>query len=503
MVRIRFPRLAYNPISIVGAILAVGTTVLIASLLYIHAVQKEWNPYLGVVVYMVLPPVLIFGLVLIPIGMLRQRRIFEKTGAAPAPQWPRIDLNLRTHRNAFFVFLFGSIVFGLIGIVGGYQAYNYTESVTFCGETCHTIMTPEHTAYQNSPHARVACVECHVGPGAGWYAKSKLSGLYQVYATARNIYPRPIPTPIKNLRPAQETCEECHWPEKFFGMQLRRFDHYMYDDANTHWPVSMLVKTGGGDPQLTETSGIHWHMNISVKVEYVARDQRREDIPWIRVTDREGRITIYQDKTSPLTAEQLSAAEIRRMDCVDCHNRPSHKYNPPDRLVDLAISTGQTDPALPAVKRIATQAMAVEYGTTDAALDSIADQILASYTENHPEILQTNRGALDRAIAATQQYFSQNVFPEMKVRWDRYPDNLGHFIYPGCMRCHDGDHVSDQGEVVSRDCKSCHIIIMQGSGERAQMAVTSEGLEFVHPEEAIGDAWRETGCYECHTGTQP
>ena len=502
MARIRFPRLAYNPISILGAVISAGTAVLIAALLYVHAVQADWNPYLGIVVYMILPPVLILGLVLIPVGMIRQRRIFKKTGRAPVPQWPYIDLNLRTHRNAFFVFLFGSVGFGLIGIVGGYQAYHYTESVTFCGKTCHTVMTPEHTAYQNSPHARVACTECHVGPGAGWYAKSKLSGLYQVYATATNVFPRPIPTPIKSLRPAQETCEQCHWPEKFFGMQLRRFDHYMYDEGNTHWPVSMLVKTGGGDPKLTEANGIHWHMNISVKVEYIARDDRREDIPWIRVTDRGGRVTIYQDKSSPLTEEQMRTAEIRRMDCMDCHNRPSHKYNPPDRLMDLAIATGQIEPALPGIKRIGTEAMAGEYETQEDALAAIADKILGSYTEKHPEIIESNRAAVDRAIVATQQYFAQNMFPEMKVRWDRYPDNLGHLIYPGCMRCHDGDHASDAGEVVSRDCSSCHIIMMQGSGERAQMAATPGGLEFSHPED-IGEEWRETECYECHTGTQP
>jgi hypothetical protein len=285
-------------------------------------------------------------------------------------------------------------------------------------------------------------------------------------------------------------------------MQMRRFDHYMYDEGNTHWPVSMLVKTGGGDPKLTEANGIHWHMNISVKVEYIARDDRREDIPWIRVTDRGGRVTIYQDKSSPLTEEQMRTAEIRRMDCMDCHNRPSHKYNPPDRLMDLAIATGQIEPALPGIKRIGTEAMAGEYETQEDALAAIADKILGSYTEKHPEILESNRAAVDRAIVATQQYFAQNMFPEMKVRWDRYPDNLGHLIYPGCMRCHDGDHASDAGEVVSRDCSSCHIIMMQGSGERAQMAATPGGLEFSHPED-IGEEWRETECYECHTGTQP
>jgi hypothetical protein len=502
MASLRFPRLAYNKISFAGAIIAGVVAALIVILLAIHSSQESWNPYLGIFVYMVLPPILILGLVLIPIGMIRQKRIIKKTGQAPVPQWPYIDLNLRTHRNAFFVFVFGTIAFVLIGAIGGYQAYHYTESVTFCGKTCHAIMEPEHTAYQNSPHARVACTECHVGSGAGWYAKSKLSGLYQVYATIRDIYPRPIPTPIESLRPAQETCEQCHWPAKFFGNQLRRFDHYMYDGENKHWPVSMLVKTGGGEPKLTETGGIHWHMNISVKIDYIARDDKRQDIPWVRITKPDGTSVVYQDSDKPLSDEEIRAAEIRRMDCVDCHNRPSHKYNAPDYLIDRAIVTGQIDPALPAIKRVAVEALAGEYETEGAALAAISEKISGFYKEEHPEVFDSSRAALDRAIAAAQDYYAQNMFPEMKVRWDRYPENIGHFIYPGCMRCHDGEHADDTGEVISRNCTSCHVIMMQGGGERAQMAETLDGLEFVHPED-IGEEWRETECYECHTGTQP
>jgi hypothetical protein len=502
MRRLRFPRLAYNATSIAGAVIAGVVAVLIVVLLGVHAFQESWNPYLGIFVYMVLPPILVLGLVLIPVGMIRQKRIIKRTGTAPVPQWPYIDLNLRTHRNAFFVFVFGTVAFALIGAIGGYQAYHYTESVTFCGKTCHVIMKPEHTAYQNSPHARVACTECHVGSGAGWYAKSKLSGLYQVYATLRDIYPRPIPTPIENLRPAQETCEQCHWPAKFFGNQLRRFDHYMYDDANTHWPVSMLVKTGGGAPELTETGGIHWHMNISVKIDYIARDDRRQDIPWVRISKADGSTVIYQDQDNPLTEEEIKTAEIRRMDCVDCHNRPSHKYGAPDYLVDRAIVAGGIDASLPSIKRIAVEALAGDYETEQAALAAIAEKISGVYREEHPEVLETKRAALDRAIAAVQESFAQNMFPEMKVRWDRYPENIGHFIYPGCMRCHDGEHVSESGQAISRDCSSCHVIIAQGSGDRARMAGTQDGLEFVHPED-IGDEWRETECYECHTGTQP
>jgi hypothetical protein len=190
------------------------------------------------------------------------------------------------------------------------------------------------------------------------------------------------------------------------------------------------------------------------------------------------------------------------MDCIDCHNRPSHKYNPPDNLIDIAIHTGQADHSIPGIKAVAVEAMDVEYETETEALDGIAEQILGHYSDTAPEFLESNRGAIDRAIAGTQAAFAKNIFPEMKVRWDRYPDNLGHFIYPGCMRCHDGEHVSESGRTVTRDCKSCHVIILQGGGDRAQMATTDDGLEFVHPED-IGEAWMETECYECHTGTQP
>jgi len=276
----------------------------------------------------------------------------------------------------------------------------------------------------------------------------------------------------------------------------------MYDDANTHWPVNMLVKTGGGEPKLTETGGIHWHMNISVKIDYIARDDRRQDIPWVRVTRPDGTAAVFQSQDKPLSEEEIRTAEIRRMDCVDCHNRPSHKYNSPDYLIDRAIVTGQIDSTLPAIKRAAVEALAGEYETEEAALAAISEKITGFYEEEHPEILDSSRAALDRAIAAAQDYYAENMFPEMKVRWDRYPENIGHFIYPGCMRCHDGEHLDAGGKAISRDCTSCHVIMMQGGGERAEMAETLDGLEFVHPED-IGDEWRETECYECHTGTQP
>jgi nitrate/TMAO reductase-like tetraheme cytochrome c subunit len=500
MIGSKFPRLIYNKISVAGLSLAAITGVTLILFLVGGGVA---NPYVGVFAYMILPPIVLVGLLLVPIGMVRQYKRVQRLGRAALPRWPLIDFNNKTHRNAFLAFLVGGFLYITLAAVGGYQAFHHTESVEFCGMTCHAVMKPEHVAYQNSAHARVLCVACHVGEGAGWYAKSKLSGAYQVYATALNKYPRPIPTPIKNLRPAQETCEQCHWPKKFFGAAQQQFNHFMYDEENTHWPINMLIRVGGGDPKTGQTAGIHWHMNIGMKVEYIARDERRQDIPWVRVTDREtGRVTVYQNEDDPLSEEEVEAGEKRVMDCMDCHNRPSHQYPSPDFAVDRAILTGQIDRTLPEIKRVAVEAMATVYETEEEALRSIATKIPDFYQKNYPEVFAARRVAIDQAVVAAQHQFSQIIFPEMKVRWEHYPDNIGHFIFPGCMRCHMGDMVSEEGWVITKDCNSCHMIMTQGSGDRLELASTPDGLEFVHPEDIDGE-WRETACYECHTGTQP
>ncbi len=502
MKRFQLPRSLNNTLSIVGGAITVVSGVTLAFFLVLIATVGEANPYLGIFVYLVLPPVLALGVILIPLGALRRRHRIRKHLDVETVHWPVVDLNRTAHRNAFIVLLTGMGILTLVSVVGGYQAYHYTESVEFCGTTCHVVMEPEHTAYANSPHARVSCAACHVGAGADWYAKSKLSGAYQVYAVTFNKYPRPIPTPIKNLRPAQETCEQCHWPEKFFGAQQRQYNHYMYDETNKHWPINILIKTGGGDPKTGQTAGIHWHMNIGVSIEYVARDERRQDIPWIRITDNlTKRVTTYQDKSNPLTDEELAAATVRKMDCIDCHNRPSHKFNSPDNAIDRAILTGAIDATLPEIKRVAVEAMQAVYETKEDANQGIASKIPDFYRDNYPEVLKERRVAIDEAVLATQYQYSQNMFPDMKVRWDGYPDNIGHFIFPGCMRCHDGNKVSEDGWVITRDCTACHAILRQGAGDDMEMAISEAGLVFKHPDGE--EYWLDTGCYECHTGIQP
>ena len=387
--------------------------------------------------------------------------------------------------------------------MGVYEAYHYSESVEFCGEVCHDVMEPQYTAYQDSPHARVPCTACHVGEGAEWYAKSKLSGAYQVYAVTVNNYPHPIPTPIENLRPARETCERCHWPEKHYGGTMREFVHHRYDEENSPWHLEMQIKTSGSLAEGPHSSGIHWHINEDVTVEYIARDEKRQDIPWVRYTDkRSGESVVYQNVDDPLEPEVIDTAEVRRMDCLDCHNRPSHVFHSPDYAVDQLLTRGQVARDLPSIKAVAVEAMAEDYDSDEEAFTAIDQMISAHYRENYPDLAAAKAGEIKQAIASVQSAFSRNIFPYMKARWSAYPNNIGHFEDVGCMRCHLGNHESDAGQKITHDCSACHTIVAQGPEGEMERATTKAGLEFKHPED-IDEAWREWGCYECHSGTQP
>ena len=242
--KLRLPRTAQNPISLVGALISMIALIIFVLLFLAQVFLEPANPYIGIFTFIVFPALLILGLFIIPIGMYFERRKIRRGEVVTEARFPVFDFNKEEHRHAFFIFIAGSVFFFTLSAIGSYKTYKFTESVEFCGKMCHSVMSPEHTAYEKSPHARVSCVECHVGEGANWYVKSKLSGLYQVYATMFNKYPRPIPTPIKNLRPAQETCEHCHWPEQFFGSQQKKYTYYLSDEENTKYELDMLIKIG-------------------------------------------------------------------------------------------------------------------------------------------------------------------------------------------------------------------------------------------------------------------
>ncbi|MGO9376973.1 MAG: NapC/NirT family cytochrome c [Dissulfurispiraceae bacterium] len=494
--------LLHNWTSIVGFVLAVVSSLIILFLLGINFIVGIKSPYIGILLYIILPAFLVLGLLIIPSGMYLRWRKLRTVGEIPL-KWPSIDLNENRQLRAAIIFLLGTSLFILLSSVGIYQAYQFTESVTFCGKLCHVVMKPEYTAYQRSPHARVECVECHIGPGVGWYAKSKLSGLYQVYAVLTNVYPRPIPTPISNLRPARETCEQCHWPKMFYGGMQRRFDHYLYDRYNTRWPINMLLKIGSGSPLAARISGIHWHVNPEVTVEYIATDEQRQNIPWVRVSNKlTGKVTVFRDFSDPQANNLIISKFTRIMDCMDCHNRPSHDMHSPDYEIDLEISSGGISSSIPEVKQAAVTAMTNIYASDADADKGIAAAMNGFYQKNYPQFYSQRSTEINNAVKATQKVFQENIFPEMKTRWLDYPNNIGHLIFKGCMRCHDGKHKSDEGLIIPNDCHTCHIILEQGNTSTAEPLNMSTGLQFKHPV-SIGNAWQEMGCYECHSGVRP
>jgi hypothetical protein len=346
-------------------------------------------------------------------------------------------------------------------------------------------MEPEFVTYQHSPHARVGCVECHIGPGAEWYVKAKLSGLYQVYATAANKYPRPVPTPIQNLRPAQDTCEQCHWPQKFSDDIVRTRTHFLSDATNTEYSVRLMMKVGGGDPKHGAINGIHWH--VANQVEYLPTDATKQKIGYIRYTGADGKVIEY--RASGMT-NAVDMAALRTMDCMDCHNRPAHAYKKPNEAVDRAIALGSIDPTLEFIRRNAAELLVrTNYTTVAEALGTIDAELKRLYP-GEPRI--------QPAIAAVQRIYQENFFPLMRANWRAYPENIGHKDWPGCVRCHDDQHQSDDGQhIVSfKNCNACHLILAQGTTSELDQPSMS-GQPFKHPGE---DYDPEFKCHDCHTG---
>lgn len=501
--KIRLPHSTRNWLSIAGATIALISFFMIVFLFAVSAFLDHGGSYLGLIIYIVLPAFLIAGLILIPIGMFLKKRRMKKSGEEEELKYPKIDLNDTRQRNAFKIFAIGTMFLLFFSAIGSYEAYHYTESVAFCGTVCHSVMHPEYTAYQNSPHSRVACVSCHVGSGANWYVKSKLSGVYQVYSVLTEAYSKPIPTPIENLRPARETCEECHWPEKFYDRKLVNQRHFLADENNSEWNLSMIMKISGKHSAEGLSEGIHWHINKDVVIEYAARDEKLLDIPWVKYTDKAaGKSYIYENEDEPLEEGTLDSLEIHTMDCMDCHNRPSHNYRPPAFFVNNGIAAGDIPKELPEIKAVALELCAEEFSTMDSALQNIENGIKNFYNDNYPDIAEEREELITQAIDGLQKRYRRNIFPEMKVRWESYPNHIGHVEFDGCFRCHTDLHSSEEGKVIEKDCNLCHTITAQGSPDSLETASVDSSLTFRHPTD-IGGAWEFMLCTDCHTGLNP
>lgn len=450
--------LGSNPITLIGSVLTTSSALTFLGFWTLEVIGAiAIHPYAGIFFFLVLPAIFVLGLVLIPVGALWRRHRLWKTGQLPGI-YPQIDLSRPIYRQAAgwvgVLTLANVVIFG----TASYRGVEYMDSVKFCGQTCHTVMQPEFTAYSNSPHQRVACVQCHIGPGAGWFVRSKLSGVRQVFAVTFHTYDQPIPVPVEDLRPARETCEQCHWPQIYGGDKVVVRTSYSDDEKNTPLTTVLVLKLGGGSGY--NSPGIHGrHLDTKSPIEYVSTDRPRQVIPEVIHFDASGkRVEFVSTDTKP-TAQQLAAGEHRTMDCVDCHNRPAHTFQLPGPAVDQALSRGQINPDLPFIKKKAVEVLQVSYPDRDTAAQRIAASLNDFYRTSYPDIYGRNRAEVDAAVNQVQAIYQRNVFPAMKITWGTYANNLGHQDFPGCFRCHDGSHTSADGHSIPNDCNTCHILL--------------------------------------------
>ena len=486
-----------NWISFAGTGIAAVGVLVFAVLTAYHTIGGGalTQPYGDLVIFFVPPVFVMVGITVVLVGMYIQWIQWRMRKPLSFARYPKWDLNLPSERKALLAVAIGAAILSVPAIYGSSQAYLYTDAVPFCGAVCHS-MTPEYTTYQLSPHARVTCAQCHVGPGATGYVESKVRGMAELVQTIQNDYPRPIPVPVTALRPIRGNCENCHWPSNFFGSREVHRVHFLSDEQNTRWEIYMLVRVGGGASADESRMGIHWH--VASKVEYVASDAARQIIPWVRAIDlKTGAAKVY---TSPALPSATSpAGEIRAMDCVDCHNRPTHILQAPDRSVDVALANGGIDPSLPFIKQQGVAVLTASYTDREQAMRGIDSGLRDYYQKSYPQVYTGKQKAIEGAIASLQNTYNHYFFPAMKVRWDTYSANDTHFYSVGCFRCHDGQHKSVDGSVIGADCGTCHTIVGQGKIGTVKFAKDPRGIAFEHPVD-IGSVWAEQPCSSCHTG---
>jgi hypothetical protein len=466
--------LGQNWITLTGAVVTTSTALTtIAFWFYDIFLPGPPHPYVGLLVYLILPGIFVLGLLLIPIGIWIRRRSLRASGELPGV-FPAIDLKLPVVRRTLEYVALATVLNLMIVGTASYRGVEYMDSTSFCGKTCHTVMDPEYTAYQNSPHSRVACVECHIGPGAGWFVRSKLSGLRQVVAVTFHTYSRPIPSPVKYLRPARDTCEQCHWPQRFTGDKFLVNTSYKEDEKNTPQTDVLLLKVGGRTWQ--GSVGIHGHhLADGARIRYISTDPERQTIPVVDYTDEQGKTTEFVSTDTKPTKDQLDKGEHRVMDCVDCHNRPTHAFDLPENAVDKQMSIGRISPELPFIRKKAVEVLKVNYSARDVAEGSIKEELNTFYRTNYSQIYLTRRTLVEQAGEEVAKIYLRNVFPDMRLTWGSHPNNLGHNDSPGCFRCHDGSHTSADGQTITNDCSACHQVL--ASGEENPKVLTDLGMK--------------------------
>lgn len=488
--------------SIIGSIVVVMGSTAFAFFFISEFISRSSSGYIGLTY---LPPLALtlFGIVLVAFGFYREVRR-RKNGRHThfTGEWViNVQDKLRGPRfAATFAIGAAAVTFGILIIgAGSLRVVEFTSSNTFCGEVCHEIMHPEAAVYSDSPHAHIDCVECHVGPGGDSFIRSKLNGVRQLYASVTGRISRPIPTPIHARRPSREMCESCHWPERFIDYKVITRNYSLNDEENTPVNLRMMVKVGGSENGLMQGAGIHYHMIVANKVEYIARGPQRQEMAWVRITHLDGTVGEYNNSDEPLTDAERETLPVRVMECLDCHSRPAHQFKSPVDSVNQAIAFGLISRELPYIKIESVRLLDAEYPSQDVAAEAIAAGLSAFYRENHSEVFEEKGDTLKIAIEVVQSIYRNTIFPEMAVNWTTHPNNIGHWDSPGCFRCHNDVMESETGDTIFADCNKCHVNLTQGENIAVATTNFEYGNAFVHPEDS--DALEEfVFCSDCHTG---
>jgi len=418
------------------------------------------NPYLGIIFDLILPGIFVIGLGLILIGILARRSFLLATHQVPA-FFPEISLNDPIFRRGLDFVLIATVFNFIIVGTASYRGVAYMDTPNFCGQSCH-VMAPEFSAYHRAPHSSVACTECHVSPGVPGYIHAKVNGTKQLLMVILHNYPRPIMAEGK-VPPAQETCNNCHNPERLAGDKLVVKSEYGNDEKNSVTSSLLLLHVGGRD-QFGKLSGIHGaHMG---RIEYTSTDSNNQSISWVGKRNDDGSVTEF----ASADAKGAGSGQKHVMDCIDCHNRAAHSFETPEEALNKDMAAGAPNTSLPFAHKQGLALITSSYDSQEEATAKITAGFEEFYRSQYPTVWKGQRAQIDNGAKALAAIYGRNVFPYMKVAWGTHPNNLGHTDYPGCFRCHDGNHNSKDGKSITNDCAMCHNLVAIDEANPKQLA---------------------------------
>ncbi len=461
-----------NRVGRAGVILTTASLVSFVFFEILHTMGVIVNAYFGLITYLAFPVLFVVGLILVPVGWLKYKKTTGKTNKELlSGKFNKQDISTAPAGSRLFRTVLVLTVINIVVLsIASFRMLHFMDQAEFCGTACHTVMNPEWVTYQKSPHARVLCVECHVGQGLEALVKSKLNGIRQMYLAALRVYNTPIPTPVHQLRPARETCEKCHWPEKFFGSRLKTTVTYRTDSLSTAGYTTLNVKIDAG--LAGHTAGAHWHIAQAHRVNYTSVADQREQMITVRSLQPDG--TFREFTNNRLLDFKTENGDERTMDCIDCHNRATHIYKNMEMAIDHAIRAGKISRELPYIKQRALSVLNNRYPSHQAARRSIRAGMAGFYSKWDRENNKKMHTALEHAIDCLQDIYITNVHPSMKIYWQTYKSFAGHY---GCFRCHNAHLVDNDGKTIRHDCTLCHSILARDGDHPYFYLINSAGTE--------------------------